>query len=294
MSEQKGRSQRTGDGQNKGGRGSRPARTGRTRRKSTKSGSNASGAGNQTGMRLQRVLADAGVASRRKAEELIAAGEIRVNGQVVTEMGTRVDPESDRITFRGRTIRAAQKVYFVLNKPDGVVCSAEGAVDDRGRPTVLSLLRGVSQRVYPVGRLDFRTRGVLILTNDGVLASKLTHPSSGVVKTYHVKFQGKLSKAELDLLRDGVRLDDGVLTMPAAELLVIRETAANTWIQLGLRQGLNRQIRRMGEAIDRPVLKILRVAVGEITADGLEEGEFRKLSSTEVAQLLHGELLDEA
>lgn len=255
------------------------------------SSSKGKGASANTGIRLQRVLAEAGIASRRGSEALITQGEVKVNGRVVTTLGTRVDLSRDKVTFRGRSIRAAQKVYFVLNKPDGVVCSAQGAIDERGRPTVISLMKGVPQRVYPVGRLDYHTRGVLIITNDGSLSSYLTHPRSGVVKTYHVKFQGKLSPQAKERLAQGVILEDGTQTAPAAECLPLRETSTNSWIQLGIRQGLNRQIRRMGEAIGHPVLKLIRVAVGEITADGLAEGEFRRLSTTEVAQLGHADVL---
>ncbi|MFO7561019.1 MAG: pseudouridine synthase [Enhygromyxa sp.] len=238
------------------------------------------------GVRLQKFIASAGVASRRRAEELITSGLVEVNGQRVTELGTRVFPGRDRVTVRGEPIRAEDKVYFVLNKPDEVVSSAAGSVDERGRPTVLSLMHGIPQRLYPVGRLDYHSRGVMILTNDGELAAALTHPRHGVVKTYHVKFQGKLSPEQEDALREGVELDDGTVTRPLAELFAFRETEANVWYQIGLTEGLNRQIRRMGEAIDRPVLKLIRVAIGDITADGLEEGEFRPLSPTEVGQLL--------
>lgn len=240
----------------------------------------------QEGVRLQKFMASAGVSSRRKAEELITSGLVAVNGQRVTELGVRVFPGRDRVTVRGEPIRAEEKVYFVLNKPDQMVCSAAGSVDERGRPTVLSLMHGIPQRLYPVGRLDYHSRGVLILTNDGELAAALTHPRHGVVKTYHVKFQGKLSPDEEDALRDGVELDDGAVTRPLAELFAFRETATNVWYQVGLTEGLNRQIRRMGDAIGHPVLKLIRVAIGDITADGLEEGEFRPLSPTEVGQLL--------
>jgi len=238
------------------------------------------------GVRLQKFMASAGVASRRKSEELIRAGVVEVNGQQVRELGTRVFPGRDRVTVRGELIAAEDKVYFVLNKPDEIVCSAAGSVDERGRPTVLSLMHGISQRLYPVGRLDYHSRGLVLLTNDGDLAAALTHPRHGVVKTYHVKFQGKLSPEEEQLLRDGVELDDGTVTRPVAELFVFRETASNVWYQIGLTEGLNRQLRRMGDAIGHPVLKLIRVAIGDISADRLEEGEFRPLSATEVGQLL--------
>ncbi|WP_245914022.1 pseudouridine synthase [Nannocystis exedens] len=237
-------------------------------------------------VRLQKALAAAGVTSRRKAEELIAAGAIKVNGKRVTELGTKVDPDRDAIEVRGTRVQLEKKVYFLLNKPDGVVCSAEGPKDNEGRPTVLSLFPELPQRIYPVGRLDFHTRGALILTNDGDLAAALTHPRHEIPKTYHVKFQGKLTEAELGTLATGVTLEDGTVTRPAAEVSVIKETATNTWVQITLRQGLNRQIRRMGEAIGKPVLKLIRVAIGDVTADGLADGEFRPLTPTEVYDLM--------
>ncbi len=238
------------------------------------------------GVRLQKFLASAGVASRRHAEDLIVAGHVAVNGEVVRELGTRVFPERDRVTVRGEPIKAEAKAYYVLNKPDAIVCSAQGSVDERGRPTVLSLMHGIRERLYPVGRLDYHSRGVVLLTNDGELAEALTHPRHGVVKTYHVKFQGKLSDDDEQALRDGVELDDGAITRPLTELFAFRETGSNVWYQLGLTEGLNRQIRRMGDAIGHPVLKLIRVAIGDITADGLEEGQHRPLKPTEVAQLL--------
>jgi 23S rRNA pseudouridine2605 synthase len=240
----------------------------------------------QEGVRLQKYLASAGVASRRHAEELIVAGQVQVNGRVVRELGTRVFADRDRVTVRGELVKPEDKVYYVLNKPDAVVCSAAGSVDERGRPTVLSLMHGIRERLYPVGRLDYHSRGVVLLTNDGELAEALTHPRHGVVKTYHVKFQGKLDAEDEQALRDGVELDDGAITRPLTELFAFRETGSNVWYQIGLTEGLNRQIRRMGDAIGHPVLKLLRVAIGDITADNLEEGQYRPLKPTEVAQLL--------
>jgi 23S rRNA pseudouridine2605 synthase len=237
-------------------------------------------------VRLQKVLASAGVAARRKAEELIARGRVTVNGRVANELGVKVDPERDQIRVDGKVVQVETRVYFVLNKPDGVVCSAEGTQDAEGRPTVLSLLPTVTQRIYPVGRLDYHTRGVLILTNDGDLAAALTHPRHKVTKTYHVKFQGRLGEAELAALGQGITLDDGVVTRPAEEISIIKETETNTWVQITLRQGLNRQVRRMGDAIGHPVLKLIRVAVGPVNADGLEDGEFRPLTPTEVYDLM--------
>ncbi len=253
-------------------------------------GKSSSGGGNRElepgeAVRLQKFLAHAGVASRRKAEEMIEAGQVEVNGQVVRELGTKVDPIRDEVKVRGSLVTPERLVYYVLNKPDEVVCSAEGIVDNRGRPTVLSLIHGVTERIYPVGRLDYHTRGVLLLTNDGDLAAALTHPRNEVPKTYHVKFQGRVTPAGLDRLREGVTLDDGVQTRPASEVLVVKETPSNTWVQLTISQGLYRQVRRMGDAIGHHVLKLIRVAIGDLTADGLEDGSFRALKAHEVDRL---------
>ncbi|HRI11191.1 MAG TPA: pseudouridine synthase, partial [Nannocystaceae bacterium] len=246
----------------------------------------AEGAGAAAGVRLQKVLAAAGVASRRRAEELIVAGKVTVNGKVVKILGVRVDPERDRVVVSGKPIASERRVYFVMNKPDGVVCSAEPKVDARGRPTVVSLLPAIAARIYPVGRLDYHSRGVLILTNDGALAAALTHPRHAVPKTYHVKFQGRLDEADYEALQRGVTLEDGTVTRPAEEISLIKETDSNTWVQITLRQGLYRQIRRMGEAIGHPVLKLIRVAIGNLTADGLDDGEFRPMTPSEVYDLV--------
>ncbi len=237
------------------------------------------------GVRLQKVIAAAGVTSRRKAEQLMSDGKVTVNGRVVRELGTKVNPERDRIRVMGKPIAVERKVYYVLNKPDGVVCSAAGRVDERGRPTVLSLLKQVDERVFPVGRLDYHTRGVLLITNDGELAAGLTHPRHKVSKTYHVKFQGKPDLAAIAALQQGVTLEDGTVTAPALEVSLVKETEANTWMQLTISQGLHRQVRRMGDAIGHPVLKLIRVSVGGLTADGLADGEYRPLKVAEVYNL---------
>ncbi|MEM9463105.1 MAG: pseudouridine synthase [Myxococcota bacterium] len=237
------------------------------------------------GVRLQKVLAQAGVCSRRGGEALIVAGRVQVNGRVVTELGVRIDPTVDEVMVDGRAIQPESRIYLVMNKPDGVVCSGEPEVDARGRPTVISLLSGVAERVYPVGRLDYHTRGVLLLTNDGELAARLTHPRHAVPKTYHVKFQGQLQAVQLDALSRGVTLEDGTRTRPLSEISVIKDTQTNTWAQLTLTQGLNRQVRRMGDAVGHAVLKLIRVSFAGITADGLREGQWRQLREDEVARL---------
>jgi 23S rRNA pseudouridine2605 synthase len=236
-------------------------------------------------VRLQKVLARAGLSSRRGGEQLIVDGRVKVNGRVVTELGVRVDPARDSITVDGKPIAVEAPIYIVLHKPDGVVSSAERDVDDRGRPTVVSLLKGVPQRVYPVGRLDYHTRGVLLLTNDGDLAARLLHPRYKIPKTYHAKFQGRVSPEKIEQLLAGVTLEDGTQTRPLEEVLPVKETETNTWLQLTLTQGLYRQVRRMGEAIGHPVLKLIRVAFADITTDGLREGQWRQLREAEIGDL---------
>src|SRR3569623_3236112 len=163
-------------------------------------------------VRLQRFLATAGVAARRKAEEMITAGRVTVNGKVVTVLGTKIDPDNDSITVDGEAVMALDKFYVLLNKPKGCITAV---TDDRGRPTVMDYLPNVPVPVKPVGRLDFYSEGVLLLTNDGELAARLLAPASHVPKTYHVKIHGQLDAKQIKLLRDGVRLDDGTITMPA-------------------------------------------------------------------------------
>ena len=238
----------------------------------------------QPGERLQKVMAQAGVSSRRAAEQLIAAGRVRVDGKVVTTLGTRVSAEA-RVEVDGREVQAHAPMVIVMNKPDAVVSTTEAAVDERGRPTVVSLLRGIPTRLVPVGRLDFHTRGVLLLTNDGGLAAALSHPKREVPKTYHAKFQGKLDEAALEQLHTGVVLEDGTRTRPALEVDVVKATTMNTWVQITVSQGLYRQIRRMGDAIGHAVLKLIRVAYGGITATGLRDGEWRILRDDEVEHL---------
>jgi 23S rRNA pseudouridine2605 synthase len=234
--------------------------------------------------RLQKRLAQAGVASRRAAEELIAAGRVRVDGKVVTKLGTRVDATA-RIEVDGRAVEAAAPIVVVLNKPDGVVSTTESTVDAHGRPTVMTLVRGVSARLVPVGRLDYHTRGVLLLTNDGELAAALSHPRRAVPKTYHAKLQGKLDEATLEALHAGVVLEDGTRTPPALEVDVVKATSTNTWVQITIGRALYRQIRRMGDAIGHSVLKLIRVAYGGITGTGLKDGEWRLLTADEIEHL---------
>lgn len=252
--------------------------------------------------RLQKIIAAAGIASRRKAEELITAGLVSVNGHIVTELGTKADPQVDSIKINGHLLGSPERhVYLSLNKPKGYVTTV---TDPEGRPTVLDLVRGVRARVYPVGRLDYLSEGLLLLTNDGELAQKLSHASSHVPKTYLVKVGGKPSEAEVATLRAGIflpaeqtplkspealqngqparRRSKAVRTAPLRIKLV--RDAANPWYEITLIEGRNRQIRRMFEQIGHHVEKIKRVRYGPLELD-VEPGRFRHLSSEEVRRL---------
>ncbi len=234
--------------------------------------------------RLQKIIAAAGIASRRKAEELISAGRVQVNGQVVTELGTKADPDTDHVRVNGKLLSGEQRhVYLLLNKPKGYVTTVS---DPENRPTVVQLIHGVKQRVYPVGRLDYASEGLLLLTNDGALANKLMQASSNVPKTYVVKVAGTPSPEALEKLRGGVSIatDEGrrVRTAPPGIRLV--KQGANPWYEVTLIEGRNREIRRMFEKVGHHVEKIKRVRYGPLTLD-VPPGEFRKLSQQEVDRL---------
>jgi pseudouridine synthase len=231
------------------------------------------------GERLQKVLARAGVASRRAAEELIASGRVRINGEVVTEQGRRVLP-TDRLEVGGRPIAGpAPPVYLALNKPTGYVTTAR---DPEGRPTVFELVRAAA-RVYPVGRLDWDSEGLLLLTNDGELTHRLTHPRYGVEKEYHALVEGHLNQVTIDHLAAGVQIGDGV-TAPARARRV-RPTRIGDWVALTIHEGRNRQVRRMLEAVGYPVRRLVRVRVGPIELGELGRGQVRELGRDEVAAL---------
>jgi len=234
--------------------------------------------------RLQKIIAAAGIASRRKAEELITSGHVQVNGTVVTELGTKADPQADHIRVNGKLIHAAERhVYLLLNKPKGFVTTVS---DPEKRPTVIDLIKGVKDRVYPVGRLDYASEGLLLLTNDGELANRLMKASSHVAKTYVVKVAGLPTEEAIAKLRAGVSIatDDGkrVRTGPAGVRIV--KEAANPWYEVTLTEGRNRQIRRMFEAVGHHVEKIKRVKYGPLALD-VPPGEFRSLTLKEVERL---------
>ena len=234
--------------------------------------------------RLQKIMAACGVASRRKAEEIIAAGRVTLNGSVVTEPGTKADPERDEICVDGKPLAKAQRlVYFLLNKPKGYVTTVS---DPEGRPTVMDLLPKGGERVYPVGRLDYASEGLLLMTNDGALAQKLTKAGSHVPKTYRVKVSGKPDEKAIAKLRAGItiELEDGqrVKTSPTKIRLV--EDGVNPWYEVVLIEGRNRQIRRMFERVGHHVEKIKRVQLGPLVLD-VAPGNFRELTKREVDQL---------
>jgi 23S rRNA pseudouridine2605 synthase len=234
--------------------------------------------------RLQKLIAAAGIASRRKAEELIAAGRVTVNGAIVTELGTKADPASDKISVDGVPLQAREEfLYFLLYKPKGYVSTVS---DPEGRATVIDLMKGISARVYPVGRLDYASEGLLLMTNDGALAQKLTKAGSHVEKTYLVKIGGKPGEQDIARLRAGVtiELDDGrrVKTSPAK--IRLAENVPNPWYEVVLIEGRNRQIRRMFERIGFHVEKIKRVKLGPLELD-VAPGKFRALTRKEVTQL---------
>jgi 23S rRNA pseudouridine2605 synthase len=231
--------------------------------------------------RLQKILAQAGIASRRAAEALITQGEVRVNSRVVTELGVRADASRDRIEVNGVRIVAEKPVYYVLNKPREVVTTLK---DPEGRPTIADLMKRIPERVFPVGRLDFHTSGVLLLTNDGELAQALLHPTRGVPKAYVVKVRGHVPLPKIEALRNGVVLDDGQKTKPA-HLFIVREEKDNTWLQITITEGRNRQIHRMCEAMNLKVMRLSRVAFADVTTEGLRPGDYRELSQKELAKL---------
>ena len=232
--------------------------------------------------RLQKVLSRWGVASRRASEELITAGRVKVNGKVITTLGVKVDPAVDRIEVDGRLIRPSfSKVYYILYKPTGVISSCR---DPQGRVTVVDLLHGVNERVYPVGRLDYDSEGLVFLTNDGEIAQILGHPRYQVRKSYLVEVQGFPSEQAIARLCRGVKLSDG-WTAPA-QVKMLQRLKDTTILTFDIHEGRNRQIRRMCDAVGHPVVSLKRFRIGPLDLEGLEPGQFRRLRPREVKELL--------
>ncbi|HLB74140.1 MAG TPA: pseudouridine synthase [Sedimentisphaerales bacterium] len=232
--------------------------------------------------RLQKVLAAGGVDSRRNCEELILDGAVRVNGKVVDTLPAFVDAERDVITVNGRRIRAARKVYFLLNKPKGVICTNS---DPQGRRRAIDLVR-MDERVFCVGRLDANTTGLIIITNDSELTNKLTHPRYELPKTYVVRVEGQISGDAAEKVKKGVRLAEGRTRQAAVKIL--KRNHKESLIEVTLGQGLNRQVRTMLLAAGLRVKSLKRTQIGNLTAKGLGVGKFRKLSEAEVRSLRRG------
>ena len=231
--------------------------------------------------RLQKILSRAGLASRREAESIILSGRVAVNGAVVTELGTKADPGKDRITLDGKLVRLKEaRLYILLNKPSGYMTTLK---DPEGRPVVTSLLEGIKERVYPVGRLDYNTEGLLLLTNDGDWANGLAHPRHEVEKEYLVKVRGTPSAEQLRHLAEGIDLDEG-RTAPA-KVILERESPKNSHLSITIHEGRYRQVRRMCEAVGLTVAALKRVRYGFLRLGDLKTGEFRLLTSDEAKQL---------
>ncbi len=229
--------------------------------------------------RLQKILAAAGVASRRACEEIILEGRVQVNGKTVTELGTKADPQRDEITVDLMPIHREQSVYILMNKPKGYVTTVK---DDEGRPTVMALLHGVGARIYPVGRLDFNSEGLLLMTNDGELAQRLTDPDHHIPKIYLVKVHRMPKPETLDELRGGFRLEGRRLKPCGIEIF---EKVENPWLKVTLTEGKNQQIRKMFAAVGHPVSKLKRIQFGPLDDPYLKPGEWRFLKPNELAVL---------
>ncbi|RAP30662.1 Ribosomal large subunit pseudouridine synthase B [Brevibacillus laterosporus] len=232
--------------------------------------------------RLQKVLAQAGVASRRSCEELIKQGRVKVNGQVITELGTKVTASVDQILVDNKSIAQEEHVYVLLHKPTGVITSMS---DPEGRKTVRDLIKQIPQRVYPVGRLDFDTSGLLIMTNDGELANRLAHPSFEMDKVYRAWVKGIPTSESVLRLAKGIKLEDG-MTSPGKAKILERDTNKNrALLELTIHEGRNRQVRRMCQAIGHPVVTLQRIRISFLTLGNLGLGSYRFLQKEEVERL---------
>ena len=228
--------------------------------------------------RLQKLIAQAGICSRREAENIISAGKVTVDGKIIRELGAKADPAKNKICVDGKILTFnTEKIYILLNKPRGYVSTVK---DERGRKTILQLLgENFNQRVYPVGRLDLNSEGLIILTNDGDLTNSLIHPRFEIKKTYRAKISGTITEEKLDKLRAGIELDDG-LTAPA-EIYLLGEN----FVEITIHEGRNRQVRRMFAAIGCDVKRLRRIKFANLTLDGLKVGKFRELTAEEISML---------
>ncbi len=236
-------------------------------------------------VRLQKYLAEAGIASRRKCEELISQGRVEVEGLIVTTPGTKISG-SERILVDGIEIRHEQKkVYILLNKPVGYISSAK---DQFSRKTVLDLVDTVKERIYPVGRLDYDTSGLIILTNDGDFANKMTHPRHQMQKVYRTEIMGNLNESDIESIKRGIIIDD-YKTAPA-EIKIINSAQDHSVVEITIHEGKNRQVRNMFEVLNHPVIRLKRIVIGFVGINGLEEGKWRYLSKNEIIGLIQSAL----
>ena len=236
-------------------------------------------------IRLQKFLAEAGVASRRKCEEYIMAGKVKVNNEIVTELGTKVNPAKDKVYFENRLIRANEKeshIYIILNKPIGYVTTTKDQFD---RPTVLDLIKNIKKRIVPVGRLDMYTSGALILTDDGDFVYKITHPKHEITKTYTVTVKGIIKDEEVKELENGVRIENYVTKEAKVKILKTDIEKNISRLEITIHEGKNRQVRKMCEAINKKVLALHRSKIGNITVKNMKIGEWRYLTKQELNSL---------
>jgi len=232
-------------------------------------------------IRINKIIADAGIASRREADRLIKAGEVTVNGEVMMEPGLKVDSDTDHIKVKGRLVKpVARKIYILLNKPKGYVTTT---VDPQGRPTVLDLIKKVKGRIFPVGRLDFQSEGLLILTNDGDFAQKVMKPKQKIKKVYDVKIRGQLNENLKKKLEYGIDVEGTKMHLDRVEII---KAVNNSWLRVTLLEGKNRQIRKIFDEIQHPVVKIKRIQIGNLKAPRLKPGEYIFLEDHHLKQIL--------
>lgn len=240
-------------------------------------------------IRLNKFLSTSGIGSRRKCEEFIKEGKILINDRIITELGTKIDPEVDKIFFRGKgkILLNQSKQYYILNKPTGYITTME---DPNDRPTIKKLMPKIKERIFPVGRLDLNSRGIILLTNDGEMAYRLTHPKFKITKTYLAKLQGKIDTQTAIRLRKGVPLKDG--QAKALSIKVIKHTKTNSWVNITLSEGRNQIVRRMFMKLGYHVLKLKRTQFAFLRLDMLKPGDYRRLTHYEISRLLKAVNLD--
>lgn len=235
--------------------------------------------------RLHKYLADAGIASRRKSEELILQGKVKVNGEIIKELGVKIDPEKDKVEYNGKLVRKDEdKIVLMLNKPKEVISSV---TDPQGRKTVLDFISEKYPRLYPVGRLDYESEGMILLTNDGELTNKVTHPKNQVKKVYLVWVYGYPNTEAIAKFAKGLELEDG-LTAPA-KIKMIKKGKATSLLEVEIKEGKKRQIRRMFDALGHPVSRLVRTQIGELKMGSLKEGKIKKLKDTDIKRIFFRE-----